>query len=152
VVPAISTPVWNGWTCAVGVSLPQGLGREHLQAQADLLAQAFAARRATVHGEHIAALVLRLEYADALEHPFSLEVPAAWNGKTIPMGEDAGGSLWSLRLGPHTLVAGSSGSGKASLVWGLLLGLAEPIRRGLVEVWGIDCKRAEWSWRSVAPC
>ena len=37
VVPAISTPVWNGWTCAVGVSLPQGLGREHLQAQACLL-------------------------------------------------------------------------------------------------------------------
>lgn len=104
VVPAISTPVWNGWTCAVGVSLPQGLGREHLQAQADLLAQAFAARRATVHGEHIGALVLRLEYADALEHPFSLEVPAAWNGRSIPMGKDASGSLWSLRLGPHTLV------------------------------------------------
>lgn len=48
--------------------------------------------------------------------------------------------MWSLRLGPHTLVAGSSVSGKASLVWGLLLGLAEPIHRGLVEVWGIDRK------------
>ena len=140
VVPAISTPVWDGWTCAVGVSLPQGLGREHLQAQADLLAQAFAARRATVHGEHIGAMVLRLEYADALERPFSLELPTAWDGRSIPMGKDATGSLWSLRLGPHTLVAGSSGSGKASLVWGLLLGLAEPIHRGLVEVWGIDRK------------
>ncbi|MEV7693782.1 FtsK/SpoIIIE domain-containing protein [Microbacterium sp. NPDC089189] len=140
VVPAISSPVWDGWTCVVGVALPQGLGREHLQAQADLLAQAFAARRATVHGEQIGALVLRLEYADALEHPFSLELPAAWDGKTVAMGKDATGSLWSLRLGPHTLVAGSSGSGKASLVWGLLLGLAEPIHRGLVEVWGIDRK------------
>ncbi len=56
------------------------------------------------------------------------------------MGKDATGSLWSLRRGPHTLVAGSSGSGKASLVWGLLLGLAEPIHRGLVQVWGIDRK------------
>lgn len=140
VVPAISLPVWNGWTCAVGVSLPQGLGREHLQAQADLLAQAFAARRATVHGQQIGALVLRLEYADALERPFSLELPAAWDGRSIPMGKDATGSLWSLRLGPHTLVDGSSGSGEASLVWGLLLGLAEPIHRGLVEVWEIDRK------------
>ncbi|MCC9055089.1 hypothetical protein LOK55_12525 [Microbacterium sp. F2E] len=32
VVPAISAPVWEGWTCVVGVALPQGLGREHLQA------------------------------------------------------------------------------------------------------------------------
>lgn len=122
------------------VSLPQGLGREHLQAQVDLIAQAFGARRATVHGEHIAALVLRLEYADALGQPFSLDLPTPWDRKTVPMGKDATGSLWSLRLGPHTLVAGSSGSGKASLVWGLLLGLAEPIHSGLVEVWGIDRK------------
>lgn len=140
VVPSISTPVWDGWTCAIGVGLPQGLGREHLQAQADLLAQPFAARRATVHGEHIGALELRFEFVDALEQPFTLGVPAVWDGKTVPMGRGTTGSLWSLRLGPHTLVASASGSGKASLVWGLLLGLAEPIHRGVVEVWGIDRK------------
>ncbi|MDQ1129945.1 S-DNA-T family DNA segregation ATPase FtsK/SpoIIIE [Microbacterium sp. SORGH_AS 888] len=140
VVPAISTPVWQGWTCAFGVALPQGLGREHLQAQADLLAQAFGARRATVHGEHIGAMALRLEFVDALEFAFSLDLPVAWDGKTVQMGRDATGGPWSLRLGPHTLVAGASGSGKASLVWGLLLGLAEPIHSGLVEVWGIDRK------------
>ncbi|MDQ1217457.1 FtsK/SpoIIIE domain-containing protein [Microbacterium arborescens] len=132
--------MWEGWTCAVGVVLPQGLGREHLQAQADLLAQAFGARRATVHGEHIGAMALRLEFVDALEFAFSLDLPVAWDGKTVPMGRDATGGPWSLRLGPHTLVAGASGSGKASLVWGLLLGLAEPIHSGLVEVWGIDRK------------
>lgn len=140
VVPAISTPVWEGWTCAVGVALPQGLGREHLQAQVDLLAQAFGAHRATVYGEHIGAMALRLEFVDALEFAFSLDLPAAWDGKTVPMGRNATGGLWSLRLGPHTLVAGASGSGKASLVWGLLLGLAEPIHSGLVEVWGLDRK------------
>lgn len=140
VVPAISIPVWDGWTCVVGVALPQGLGREHLQAQADLLAQAFAARRATVHGDYIGALMLRLEYVDELELSFSLEAPAAWDGRSVPMGKDASGAPWLLRLGPHTLVVGASGSGKASLVWGLLLGLAEPIHGGLVEVWGIDRK------------
>uniref|UniRef100_UPI003B8483E8 FtsK/SpoIIIE domain-containing protein n=1 Tax=Microbacterium azadirachtae TaxID=582680 RepID=UPI003B8483E8 len=56
------------------------------------------------------------------------------------MGVAEGGGQWRLPVGPHTLVAGSSGSGKASLVWGLLLGLAQPIHQGLVEVWGIDRK------------
>ena len=45
-----------------------------------------------------------------------------------------------MRLGPHTLVAGRSGSGKASLVWGFTLALAPAIRSGLVEVHGVDLK------------
>lgn len=140
IVASISAPVWDGWACVLRVALPQGLGRQHLQAQSDLLAQAFGARRATVQGDHISALLLRLEYVDALAHPFCVEMPPAWDGRSVPMGRTASGGLWTLRLGPHTLVAGSSGSGKASLVWGLLLGLAEPIHGGLVEVWGVDRK------------
>ncbi|WP_454129620.1 FtsK/SpoIIIE domain-containing protein [Microbacterium aurum] len=140
VVPSISVPVWDRWTCVIRVALPQGLGRQHLQAQADMLAQAFGARRATVEGDHIGSLLLRLEFVDALEHPFCLELPMPWDGQTVTMGKTASGALWALRLGPHTLVAGSSGSGKASLVWGLLLGLADPIHSGLVEVWGVDRK------------
>lgn len=38
------------------------------------------------------------------------------------------------------MVAGSSGSGKASLVWGLLMGLVRPIHEGTVQVWRIDRK------------
>lgn len=140
VVPSISAPVWDRWTCVIRVALPQGLGRQHLQAQADMLAQAFGARRATVEGDHISSLLLRLEFVDALEHPFCLELPMPWDGQTVTMGKTTSGALWALRLGPHTLVAGSSGSGKASLVWGLLLGLAEPIHSGLIEVWGVDRK------------
>lgn len=140
IVPAISAPAWDDWTALIAVSLPQGLGREHLQSQGDLLAQAFGARRATVSGTHIGNLILRLEFADALEEPFRLEITTPWNGKDVPMGIDSTGATWTMRLGPHTLVAGASGSGKASLVWGLLLGLVEPIHRGLVEVWGIDRK------------
>lgn len=140
VVTGAGHPKWAGWTCGVPVSLPQGLGREHLQAQTNLLAQAFGARQATVQGSRIGELMLLLEYADALAQPFSLECGQPWDGRTVVMGRDSSGSPWRLRLGPHTLVAGASGSGKASLVWGLLLGLAQPIRDGVVEVWGIDRK------------
>lgn len=140
VYPSICYPAWDEWTCVLQVSIPQGLGREHLQAQTGLLAQAFGASRATVEGSRIESLLLRLEYVDALEEPFRLENDLPWDSKTIPMGIFGSGELWRLRLGPHTLVAGASGSGKASLVWGLLLGLAEPIHSGLVEVWGVDRK------------
>lgn len=138
--PSISVPAWDRWTCVIRLVLPQGLGRQQLQAQADMLAQAFGARGATVEGDHIGSLVLRLEFVDALEQPFYREIPMPWDGRTVTMGMTASGASWALRLGPHTLVAGSSGSGKASLVWGLLLGLAEPIHSGLVEVWGVDRK------------
>jgi len=136
----IGTPSWEGWTCVIAVALPQGLGREHLQSQAGLIAQAFGARRATVHGSRIDSLVLRLEFADRLERPVVLDERLPWNGAAVHIGIDSVGAPRVLRLGPHTLVAGCSGSGKASLVWGLLLGLADPIRAGIVEVWGVDLK------------
>jgi S-DNA-T family DNA segregation ATPase FtsK/SpoIIIE len=140
VLAGIGQSRWDVWTCVLSVSLPQGLGREHLQAQAGLVAQAFGARAATIEGSRIDELVLHLEYADNLAQPFSLDFGQPWDGRTVVMGRDSTGALWRLRLGPHTLVAGSSGSGKASLVWGLLLGLAQPIHAGVVEVWGVDRK------------
>ena len=73
-MPAISEPIWGRSTCAVGVAIPQRIGWEHLHAQADLLAQTFGARRAPVDGAHIGALVLRLQYGDALEAPFTLDL------------------------------------------------------------------------------
>lgn len=137
---AIGRPSWEGWSCHVPVALPQGLGRDHLVAKGDLIAEAFGALECTIRGSRIAELTLVLEYADALAEPFSLEYGGPWDGHTVVMGRTSAGAEWRLRLGPHTLIAGSSGSGKASLVWGLLLGLAQPIREGVIEVWGIDRK------------
>lgn len=139
-VAGISQTAWQGSTCAMTVRLPVGLGRDQLVAQASLIAEAFGALRATVSGARIDALTLRLDYADPLAEPFSLTPGAGWDGRSVLIGRTGDAQPWRLRLGPHTLVAGSSGSGKASLVWGLLLGLADPIHRGLIEVHGIDRK------------
>lgn len=115
-VAGISPTAWQGSTCALTVRLPVGLGRDHLVAQASLIAEAFGALRATVTGTRIDALTLRLDYADPLAEPFSLTPGASWDGRSVLMGRTGDGQFWRLRLGPHTLVAGSSGSGKASLV------------------------------------
>lgn len=140
VLAGVGRPVWAGGVCSVPVALPPGLVREDLVAAAGNIAQAFGASRVSVVGESIAALSLRVEYLDALAQPFSLPLGGSWDGKSVLMGVADGGGEWRMPIGPHTLVAGSSGSGKASLVWGLLLGLAQPIHQGLVEVWGIDRK------------
>lgn len=140
VLAGVGRPVWADGVCSVPVALPPGLVREDLVAAAGHIAQAFGASRVSVVGESIAALSLRVEYLDALAQPFSLPLGGSWDGKTVLMGVADGGGEWRMPIGPHTLVAGSSGSGKASLVWGLLLGLAQPIHQGVVEVWGIDRK------------
>lgn len=133
-------PQWDGWTCVLPVSMPPGLAREDLVVATGRIAQAFNAVRVAVVGEQIGALALRIDYVDVLSRPFVFPLGGNWDGKSVLMGFAEGGHDWRLPIGPHTLVAGSSGSGKASLVWGLLLGLAQPIQSGLIEVWGIDRK------------
>lgn len=140
VVTGAGQPTWDGHTCILPISMPPGLAREDLVAASGRISQAFNAVRVTVVGEQIGALALRIEYIDALTHPFSFPPGGTWDGSSVLMGISDGGAEWRLHLGPHTLVAGSSGSGKASLVWGLLLGLVQPIHTGLVEIWGIDRK------------
>lgn len=136
----LGKPSWDGWTCIIPLAMPVGVRREDVVAQTDVMVGAFAARAVSVVGDRAPQLALRVDYIDALERAFSLPYGGAWDGRTVEMGRTSAGEPWRIRLGPHTLVAGSSGSGKASLVWGLLLGLAQPIRDGVVEVWGIDRK------------
>lgn len=59
----------------------------------------------------------------------------------IPVGRTEQGEPWTLKLhGSHILVAGLTGSGKGSILWSVLKGLAPAIRDGLVQVWAIDPK------------
>ncbi|HET7477850.1 MAG TPA: FtsK/SpoIIIE domain-containing protein [Dermatophilaceae bacterium] len=83
-------------------------------------------------------------FGDLLREPFDATVPTV--DAELPilgrlrMGRTEDGTPWLLDVRVSTLVAGTSGSGKASLVWSLMFGLAPAIRAGLVEVHGIDLK------------
>lgn len=82
-------------------------------------------------------------FGDPLAEPFDATLP---DRDTVPqlesavLGRTEDGDLWQLDLRVSTLLAGSAGSGKASVMWGLMLALAPAIRTGLVEVAGIDLK------------
>lgn len=59
----------------------------------------------------------------------------------VPLGLRESGALYGLQVyEKHTLLVGASGSGKGSVLWSLLLGLAPAIRAGVVRVHGIDLK------------
>jgi DNA segregation ATPase FtsK/SpoIIIE, S-DNA-T family len=58
------------------------------------------------------------------------------------LGRAQAGTEWWLQLhGRHTLVAGCSGSGKGSVLWGICCGLAPAVRADLARLWGVDLKR-----------
>ncbi|UUZ45153.2 FtsK/SpoIIIE domain-containing protein [Janibacter limosus] len=84
-----------------------------------------------------------------------LDAPAATRRATLPQDRDPGtplepvevgredsGEPWRLSLvGKHTLVAGRSGSGKGSVLWGAVAPLGPWIVQDTVRVHGVDLKR-----------
>jgi S-DNA-T family DNA segregation ATPase FtsK/SpoIIIE len=59
----------------------------------------------------------------------------------VALGIDEAGAPFRLGLaGSHLLVAGSSGSGKSGVLWGLVRGLTPSVRAGLAALWVIDPK------------
>jgi len=86
---------------------------------------------------------LRFLFADPLAPVIEARFPSPNLASSITaaeMGITEKGDRWLLPIQVHTLTAGSSGSGKASAMWMLLLNLAPAIKTGLVQVHGIDLK------------
>lgn len=89
----------------------------------------------------------RLTLVDGLVSSTSAFLPAdlpssvAFPGSVV-MGRSESGGQWVLPItGVHTLVAGRSGSGKGSILWGVVGSLAPWIARDVVRVWAVDLKR-----------
>ncbi|MGA1836414.1 FtsK/SpoIIIE domain-containing protein [Herbiconiux sp. 11R-BC] len=138
-VPSVSSYGWNGASLVMTAALPLGMERRSLALAAPALAESLSALAVSVSAAPGGA-DLSIEYLDPLATPFSTAWPDSADLRAIPMGVESSGRPWTVRLGPHTLVAGSSGSGKASMIWGLLIGLAPAIRSNLVQAYGIDLK------------
>ena len=63
------------------------------------------------------------------------------NLRGLPIARDPYGNTWRMPvLGAHWLVLGATGSGKGSVIWFLITGLAPAIRAGTVKLWGVDPK------------
>lgn len=133
----------------VRVSWPHGrvvvrplLGQtaRHFEDAAEALRSAARASRLRIEPQGNRDLLMTFTIGDELRVPFQAVAAQAAAMRSIVLGRTETGEPWELPLGPHTLVAGSSGSGKGSVFWSMVFGLAPAVRDGVVQLHGIDLK------------
>jgi S-DNA-T family DNA segregation ATPase FtsK/SpoIIIE len=131
----------------VTVRMVVGQQPEDWERRSDALAHAFGARSCLVRPRpgRPGYLELTVGRADRLaQRVLALPIPAAdaVDLDGVPVGVTEDGEVWRLAVagGAHTLVAGETGSGKSSVIWSLLRGLAPAIEAGWLQVWGCDPK------------
>lgn len=130
------------------VETRRGQTVEELNAGVPKLASSLKARSFRVRppeGRHAGyRTVIELVMTDSLTTP-AAGSSAALAGPVydqVTLGRTQSGTPWRLVVrGRHTLIAGCSGAGKGSVLWGLCCGLAPAISRDLVRLWGVDLKR-----------
>ncbi|HET7415184.1 MAG TPA: FtsK/SpoIIIE domain-containing protein, partial [Arthrobacter sp.] len=114
-----------------------------LEAGAERLATTFAAVAYRAWPISGSTVVVQLVMLDALTHPrTAVEPEPRAVAESMRLGRTQSGRDWRLQLrGRHTLVAGCSGAGKGSVLWGICGGLAPAVKVDMVRLWGIDLKR-----------
>jgi S-DNA-T family DNA segregation ATPase FtsK/SpoIIIE len=142
VVPRVCEVRSTAWGDRVLIGLVLGQCTEDFEGAAPELAHSFGARACRVREERPGRLWLEFATADPLTQVVSaLAVCDDVDLKAVAVGLQEDGEPWRLQvLGTHLLIAGATGSGKGSVLWSLVRGLAPAIREGRVVVWAIDPK------------
>lgn len=104
-----------------------------------------ACRVAVLKGGRLRLTIVR---RDALACPLSaLPVPRAATVGPVVIGRCEDGTAFRLAVhGTHVLIAGATGAGKGSFLWGTIRGLLPGMAAGLVTLWGVDPKVMELSF------
>ncbi len=132
---------------AVLVGLLSGQSPEDFERAAEALAHTFGATSCRVRVHRPGRVWLHFTRRDPLAATVpALPVPACCDPARVVVGvaeSDPGGAPgpWTLRLlGSHLLIAGATGSGKGSVLWSLVRGLAPGVTDGSVQLWAVDPK------------
>ncbi len=77
----------------------------------------------------------------------ALPVPHQTDLKAVAVGRREDGSSWTIRLhGSHVLLAGSTGAGKASVLWAIIRGILPALADGTTRILGADPKLIELAY------
>jgi S-DNA-T family DNA segregation ATPase FtsK/SpoIIIE len=147
-VPVLGKVAATRYTDRVAVRLVSGQCAEDFAQRADNLAHGFGALICRIRSAKSGALVLEFVRRDALAAIIhALPVPRRVDLRALPVGRREDGQPWLVRLhGTHVLIAGATGAGKASLLWGLIRATLPLMREGLVRVLAADPKLMELAY------
>jgi DNA segregation ATPase FtsK/SpoIIIE, S-DNA-T family len=151
ILPVLGKVTATRYTDRVMVRLVSGQSAADFARCAENLAQGFGALLCRVRSARSGRVVLEFVRRDALAAITSaVPIPAAPDLKALPVGRREDGLPWCVRLhGTHVLVAGATGAGKASLLWGLVRAMFPLMRTGLVRVLAADPKLMELAYGRV---
>jgi DNA segregation ATPase FtsK/SpoIIIE, S-DNA-T family len=147
-LPALGAVTSTGYTDLLHVRLVPGQSADDFTRAAPALAHAFTALACRIKTSTPGAVLVELVRRDALATIIpALPVPGHVNLRAAPIGRHEDGSPWCIRLhGSHVLLAGSTGAGKASVLWTIIRGLLPALEDGTVRILGADPKRMELAY------
>jgi S-DNA-T family DNA segregation ATPase FtsK/SpoIIIE len=150
-LPVLGKVTATRYVDRVYVRLVSGQSAADFAGCAENLAHGFRALLCRVRTARSGAVVLEFIRRDALAALVpALPIPANPDLKALPVGRREDGLPWLVKLhGTHVLVAGATGAGKASLLWGLVRAMFPLMQSGLVRVLAADPKLMELAYGRV---
>ncbi|HEX3388956.1 MAG TPA: FtsK/SpoIIIE domain-containing protein [Streptosporangiaceae bacterium] len=147
-LPVLGKVSSTRFTDRVLVGIVSGQSAEDFDRRAGNLAHGFAALTCRVRTGRPGWLVLEFVRRDALAAIIAaLPVPARVDLRALAVGRREDGSPWLIRLhGTHLLIAGATGAGKGSVIWGLIRALLPALHAGLVRILAADPKVMELAY------
>ena len=150
-LPVLGKVTATRYTDRVMVRLVSGQSAADFAGCADNLAHGFRALLCRIRTARSGAVVLEFIRRDALAALVpALPIPDHPDLKALPVGRREDGLPWLVKLhGTHVLIAGATGAGKASLLWGLVRAMFPLMQTGLVRVLAADPKLMELAYGRV---
>ncbi len=147
-LPVLGTVSATRYVDRVLVGIVSGQSAADFAHRADNLAHGFGALTCRVRTGRPGLLVLEFVRRDALAAIIpALPVHAHPDLRALPVGRREDGTPWTIRLhGTHLLIAGATGAGKGSVIWGLIRALLPALHAGLVRILAADPKVMELAY------
>ncbi|MFF4773326.1 FtsK/SpoIIIE domain-containing protein [Microtetraspora fusca] len=138
----------DGWADRVTVKMLNGQAVKDWTDRTEHIAHGFGSRACRVSVARAGRLVLTFPRRDPLAVPLpAVLIPDTASVGPVEIGACEDGRPLRLKVhGTHVLIAGATGAGKGSYLWGTIRGLLPAMRAGLVEIWALDPKRMELSF------
>jgi S-DNA-T family DNA segregation ATPase FtsK/SpoIIIE len=135
----------------VHVRLVSGQSAAQVADVADNLAHGFGAMLCRVRTARSGAVLLEFVRRDALAQVVRpAPIRSYPDLRALEVGRREDGLPWLVRLhGTHVLIAGATGAGKASLLWGLVRAMFPLMQDGLVRVLAADPKLMELAFGRI---